>query len=78
MNMSFSEFPRVGDTVIFTGVPEFYYPLFTDMGEAARHRLIEGQEYTVSKVEIYSSWCAIEVEGVEGYYNRTFFKPYSS
>lgn len=68
------QFPQVGDKVIFTGVPKFYYPHFIDMGDRARRRLVLNQEYTVTKVEIYSSWCSVEVEGVEGYYNRMFFK----
>ena len=52
-------FPKKGDKLIFTGVPEFYYPMFTNIGENARNLMTVGQEYTISKCEVYSSWCCV-------------------
>ncbi len=68
-------FPKIGDKVIFKGVPDIYYPMFTCMKKHAEEKLVIGQTYTARKVEVYSSWCAIWLDEVEGdvYFNRTFF-----
>lgn len=70
------KFPYEGDILIFKGVPEFYYPMYLNMGKLARKELIVGNEYKIRKVEIYSSWCAVWLEGVGGeddYFNLSFF-----
>ncbi len=71
------DFPKVGDKLIFTGVPKFYYPCFTCMKARAERDLIVGQEYTVRKVAVYSSWCAVWLEGIgeePDNFNIVFFK----
>lgn len=70
-------FPKIGDTLIFKEVPKFYYPMYLDMGEKARKELIPGKKYIVSKVEIYSSWCAVWIDDLNEHddcYNLSFFK----
>lgn len=70
-------FPTVGDKLIFTGVPKFYYPHFTCMKARAEKDLKVNQEYTVRKVEVYSSWCAVWLEGIDGErdnFNLSFFQ----
>ena len=69
-------FPNAGGKLIFNGVPSVYYPMFLNMKTEAEQFLVLGQEYTVSKVEIYSSWCAVWLEGVDQkyYFNLGFFK----
>jgi hypothetical protein len=56
--------PETGDKVIFKGVPEFVYPHFTNIIENAKKLLVVGQEYTVSKCTVFSSWCSLELEGI--------------
>jgi hypothetical protein len=63
----------IGRKVTFKGVPSIYYPMFTDVGQKARELFVVGQEYTITKCSIYSSWIAIELEGVEGKYHLQFF-----
>lgn len=70
-------FPYAGDKLIFTGVPQFYYPMYVNMGTRAKEVLVEGQEYVARKVEVYSSWCAVWLEGFENEkdcFNLGFFK----
>jgi hypothetical protein len=71
------EFPTVGDKVIFKGVPELYYPMFADMKEIAENCLVVGQQYTVAKCQVFSSWVAVdlvEFPGTENCFNLTFFE----
>lgn len=56
--------PRPGTKVKYLGVPEFYYPCFTCYRERANKLLKEGEVYTVSKTEVYSSWCQIWLEEI--------------
>ena len=65
--------PEAGDILQFSGVPEFYYPMFTNMKDEANQNLVLGNSYRVEKSEVYSSWCAVWLEGIEGYYNLRFF-----
>ena len=68
-------FPKVGDKLEFIGVPQFYYPHFTNIGEYARNNLVVGQIYVASKVAVHSSWCEIELEGHgNNFFNLMFFK----
>ena len=78
-----SVFPDKGDELIFVGVPKFFYPGFTDMREYANKVLHVGQKYIVRHSEIYSSWCAVWLERIEGnirdgwdfsWFNLSFFK----
>ncbi len=74
MNEYPSEFPKVGGKITFKGVPKFYYPMFTHIGDYARLNLIINEEYTVIKVEIFSSWNAVYIDGHEQAFNLSFFK----
>ena len=55
------EFPQAGDKVIFKGVPEFYFPNFTNMRKDAEVLEI-GKQYTLSKVRVNSSWVTVYLE----------------
>ena len=58
-----SLFPKVGTKLRRKKVlPEFYYPHYTDVVEFTKENLKEDVEYTVSKCEVYSSWCAVWLE----------------
>lgn len=72
------DFPKVGDILIFKGVPEIYYPHYACMGNLAKENLIVGQKYQVRNVEIYSSWCAVWLDGFpdDESYNLSFFEGY--
>ncbi len=71
----YSNFPRRGDKLKFKGVPSMYYPMFISVGKFANENLKIGQEYTVEKVEVNSSWCAIWLEGFgENFFNLSFFE----
>ncbi len=68
------EMDKTGQKVIFKGVPEFYYPMFTNVAADAKRLLGVGEEYTVTKHEIYSSWQSFELEGIPGFYHTQFFR----
>lgn len=58
-----SMFPKAGDKLTRKKIlPEFYYPHYTEMVEFTKENLKEDIEYTVSKCEVYSSWCAVWLE----------------
>jgi hypothetical protein len=68
-------FPKAGDKLIFTGVPKFFYPQFTNIGDYANKHLVLGSTYIASKVQVHSSWCSVELEGYgENFFNLSFFK----
>lgn len=71
-------FPEKGDELKFTGANKMFYPHFTDMVERGRKNLKLGEIYIVSKVEVYSSWCAVWLEGFpqedRDYYNLGMFE----
>lgn len=70
----YSHFPQVGEKLKFKGVPSVYYPMFTNIGKFAKDNLVVGSEYQVSKVEVYSSWCAVWLNGFgENFFHATFF-----
>jgi len=66
--------PKVGDKIIFTGVPEIYFPHFLKMGEYAREHLVVDREYVLSNIIVNSSWVSTWVEGHEEMLNLSFFK----
>lgn len=71
-------YPKTGDKLVFHGVPEFYYPSFTNMRKDADDNLEVGKEYTVSKCFVNSSWVTIYLEEFpELMFNLTFFKKQS-
>ena len=60
------EWPEIGDKVQFLGADGFFYPHFTNIIEFAKDHLHFGQIYTVRQCEVYSSWCAVWLEEIEG------------
>lgn len=53
---------KLGTKVKFLGVPEFYYPCFLDVAQFAKENLKKGQEYTILKHEVHSSWQSIVLQ----------------
>lgn len=70
------DWPETGDLLTFGGVPKYYYMMSETMKSWAADNLILGNAYKVSKCEVYSSWCAIWLEGIseEVYFNLNFFE----
>ncbi len=60
------EWPLVGDKVKFKSADRFFYPHYTDVVSFAKENLVQGQIYTVRHCEVYSSWCAVWLEEIEG------------
>jgi hypothetical protein len=57
--------PEVGDKVTFIGVPQFYYPQFPKMRTFCDANLTVGQEYTIHKLRVNSSWVSVYIVGFE-------------
>jgi len=75
MNRADTRFPIPGDKLIFTGVPEFYYPNFVNMRKDAEDRLEINKEYVVSQSRVNSSWVTIYLEEFpDVMFNLGFFK----
>lgn len=61
---------KVGDKITFDKVGPFW---FTDMLENAK-QLVKGQQYTVSKINIASSWTGVRLEETgESQYSLSWF-----
>ena len=50
------QWPKTGSKVIFTGTRMFW---FVNMVKDADELLEIGKEYTITKIELASSWCAV-------------------
>ena len=50
------QWPKVGSKVSFTGTRMFF---FQNMVKDANELLEIGKEYTISKIELASSWCGV-------------------
>ncbi len=57
------EWPEIGDKVRFQGADGKFYPHFTNIIQFAKDNLKVGEIYTVRDCEVYSSWCAVWLEG---------------
>jgi len=68
--------PKPGDKLKFLTANKNFYPHYISVIEFAKKNLIEGQEYTVRKFEMYSSWCAVWLEEIEGdhYFHLSMFE----
>lgn len=67
------QFPKVGDKIRAKKIfPEWYYPHYTCMVERINKNLEPEKEYTVSKIEVYSSWVAVWLEEFSLEYNDFF------
>lgn len=77
MSMMKNDFPKIGDSLIFKGVPELYYPHFTNLKVDAEKYLVVGQKYEIENVIVNSSWCSIYLKDVVNPsvgYNLNFFE----
>ena len=57
--MNNKQYPKIGSKVTFKGVHTFW---FTNIIKDADELLEVGNQYTVTKVEPYSSWCGVVLE----------------
>ena len=53
------QYPKIGSKIAFTGTHTFW---FTNIIKDADELLEVGKQYTVSKVEPYSSWSSVVLE----------------
>lgn len=60
------EWPEIGDKVRFQGADGMFYPHYTNVIQFAKDNLKVGEIYTVRNCEVYSSWCAVWLEEIEG------------
>jgi hypothetical protein len=51
--------PKVGSKITYKGTHMFW---FTNIIKDAEDLLEKGKEYTISKIELASSWCGVRVE----------------
>ena len=64
--------PDIGDKIVFTGVKPFW---FTNIIQDAKDLLEIDKEYTISKIELASSWCGVVLkEFSEKTFSLHFFK----
>jgi hypothetical protein len=70
------EWPLIGDKVKFKGADGWFYPHFTDIIQFAKDNLELGKTYIVRNCEVYSSWCAVWLEEIEGdyYFHKPMFE----
>ncbi len=59
-----SKWPCKGHKVKFKGADGKFYPHFVNVIQFAKDNLKVGEIYTVRRCEVYSSWCALWLEGV--------------
>lgn len=64
-------FPEPGTEIEFIG-GEFAYPCFRERIDFANNNLIIGQTYKVKRTEVYSSWCAVWLDGFGEEWNDFF------
>ena len=57
--MTEKQWPKAGSKVTYNGTHKFW---FTNITKDAEDLLEIGKEYTVSKLELASSWCGVRVE----------------
>jgi hypothetical protein len=60
------EWPKIGDKVKFKTFLGMFYPYFTNVIQFAKDNLKVGEIYTVRNCEVYSSWCAVWLDEIEG------------
>ena len=67
--------PKIGDKVKFLTAEGWFYPHYTNVIANAKAKLRMGEIYTVSKCEVYSSWCAVWLEGFgEHFFHLSMFE----
>ena len=66
-----------GDKLKFTGVPDFYYPNYTNLKEDADKYLKIGEIYEIEDIQVNSSWVSIYLKDIVNPsvgYNLSFFE----
>ena len=53
------QWPKIGSKITFKGTTKFW---FTNIEEDAKELLEIGKEYTITKLELASSWCGVVLE----------------
>ena len=53
------QWPKIGSKITFKGTTKFW---FTNIEEDAKKLLEIGKEYTITKLELASSWCGVILE----------------
>jgi hypothetical protein len=67
--------PKIGDKVKFLTAEGHFYPHYNNVIAYAKENLRMGEIYTVSKCEVYSSWCAVWLEGFgEHFFHFSMFE----
>jgi hypothetical protein len=56
---------KIGDKIVFNGVPKFYYPMFLSMRDFCDKNLVKGQIYEVADFHVNSSWVSVYLKGFE-------------
>lgn len=54
------QWPKLGSKVKYTGTSKWFF--FKNILEDANELLEIGKEYTISKIELASSWCGVQLE----------------
>lgn len=54
------QWPKTGSKAKYKGTPEWFF--FKNMIEDAKTLLEVGKEYTITKLELASSWCGVILE----------------
>jgi len=55
------QWPKIGSKITYKGTHHFW---FTNIIKDANELLEVGKEYTISKLELASSWCGVRVEEI--------------
>ena len=53
--------PNIGSKIIYRGTHQFW---FTNIVKDANDLLEVGKQYTISKLELASSWCGVRLEEI--------------
>ena len=54
------EWPKAGSKITFKGTAKWFF--FSNILKDANDLLEVGKEYTITKIELASSWCAVSLE----------------
>jgi predicted phosphohydrolase len=53
------QWPKIGSKITYKGTHTFW---FTNIVEDANNLLESGKEYTITKLELASSWCGVRIK----------------
>ena len=58
--MSDKQWPNIGNKLVYKGTPQVFW--FKDVLKNAENNLKVGEEYTLARMRLNSSWCSIYLE----------------